>query len=65
MKKTQIRRVLAVSMVARWAEEAFLVTVTPKPLNRAIVKQTATLSQMRVPFAPKSSKAREVSSSFP
>lgn len=38
-------------MVARWAEEAFLVTATPKPLKKAIVKVTATLSQMSVGFA--------------
>ncbi len=50
-KKTQMTRVRAVSMVALCAEEAFLVTATPKPLKKAIVKVTATDSQIRVWFA--------------
>jgi hypothetical protein len=51
-KKTQIRRVRAVSMVALYAEEAFFVTVTPKPLKKAIVKHTATLRRISVLLSP-------------
>jgi len=46
-KKIQISTVLEVSMVDLWAEEAFLVTATPKPLKQAIEKQTPILRRMR------------------
>jgi hypothetical protein len=51
-KNTHINRVLAVSIVALYADEAFLVTATPNPLKNAMVKHTATLSHMRVELAP-------------
>jgi hypothetical protein len=38
-------------MVALCADDAFLVTATPNPLKKAIVKVTETLSQIRVGFA--------------
>ena len=43
-----------VSMVDLCAAEAFLVTETPKALNKAIEKQMPTLRPMRAGFAPKS-----------
>ncbi len=42
-----MKTVREVSMVARCADDAFLVTATPKALNRAIVKQIAKLRRIR------------------
>jgi hypothetical protein len=52
-------------MVERWAEEAFLVTATPKALKEAMEKQINTLYKIITLWIFISSKARGVSSSFP
>jgi diacylglycerol kinase len=65
MKKIQMSTVLDVSIVDLCAALAFLVTLTPKLLNSAIERHMHTESAMSNPFAPKSWKARTVSSTWP
>lgn len=48
INQIHINNVRAVSIVALYADDAFLVTVTPNPLKNAIVKQTLILSHMSV-----------------
>ena len=65
MKKSQTRTVREVSIVERWAAEAFFVTVTPKALKLAILKQIAMLRPRIKGLAAKSLKERVVSSRRP
>jgi hypothetical protein len=48
MKNPQIRTVLDVSIVERWAAEAFLVVATPKALKAAMEQIMPILYQMRM-----------------
>ncbi len=61
----QTSTVRDVSIVERWADEAFLVTVTPKALNEAIEKQIRIERNRMTQLASKSLKALIVSSSLP
>ena len=47
IKKIQTTRVLEVSMVERWAADAYLVTEMPRALKEAMERQTPKLSQRR------------------
>ena len=61
----QTRTVREVSIVERYAEEAFLVTVTPKALKEAIEKHIKIERNRMTQLASKSLNALAVSSSLP
>lgn len=63
-KKIQVKRVLVVPIVARYGADAYFVTATPKPLEKAIQKIVVTEKNRIQRLSPIYWKASLVSSNL-